>query len=135
MRKPTTWVPTMSDTNQTVQSQKTVRGWKFFIYKVVELYYPSSENKGADQLRSYCEADLRLSFRLCRLFVVPCGGSLMFVLLSFLPKVTGEFLEFLELCFCHCSSVCLYRLDEVSQGYVTRGNLVIIIIVIRKTCP
>ena len=27
-----------------------------------ELYYPSSENKGADQLRSYCEADLRLVF-------------------------------------------------------------------------
>ena len=28
------------------------------------MYYPSSENKGADQLRSYCEADLRLCFRL-----------------------------------------------------------------------
>ena len=27
-----------------------------------ELYYPCSENKGADQLRSYCEADLRLLF-------------------------------------------------------------------------
>ena len=26
------------------------------------MYYPSSENKGADQLRSYCEADLRLCF-------------------------------------------------------------------------
>ena len=26
--------------------------------------YPSSENKGADQLRSYCEADLRLCFRI-----------------------------------------------------------------------
>ena len=39
------------------------------------LYYPCSENKGADQLRSYCEADLRLCFRLCRLLVFPCGGS------------------------------------------------------------
>ena len=29
-----------------------------------ELYYPSSENKGADQLRGYREADLRLCFRL-----------------------------------------------------------------------
>ena len=29
-----------------------------------ELYYPSSENKGADQLHSYCKADLRLCFRL-----------------------------------------------------------------------
>ena len=34
-----------------------------------------SENKGADQLRSYCEADLRLCFCLCRLLVFPCGGS------------------------------------------------------------
>ena len=35
----------------------------------------SRENKDADQLRSYCEADLRLCFRLCRLLVFPCGGS------------------------------------------------------------
>ena len=28
------------------------------------MYSPSSENKGADQLRSYCEADLRLCFRI-----------------------------------------------------------------------
>ena len=27
------------------------------------MHYPCSENKGADQLRSYCEADLRLCFR------------------------------------------------------------------------
>ena len=39
------------------------------------MYYPSSENKGADQLRSYCEADLRLCFRICRLLVFPWGGS------------------------------------------------------------
>ena len=37
--------------------------------------YPSSENKGADQLRGYREADLRLCFRLCRLLVFPWGGS------------------------------------------------------------
>ena len=29
-----------------------------------EFYYPSSKNKGADQLRTYCEADLRLCFRI-----------------------------------------------------------------------
>ena len=40
------------------------------------MYYPSSENEGADQLRSYCEADLRLCFRLCRLLVFPCGRSI-----------------------------------------------------------
>ena len=28
------------------------------------MHYPSSENKGADQLRGYREADLRLCFRL-----------------------------------------------------------------------
>ena len=61
--------PTRSDTNQAVQSQEMVRGWKVWIYNVEELYYPCSENKGADQLRSYCEADLRLCFRLCRLLV------------------------------------------------------------------
>ena len=35
--------------------------------KVVQgLYYPYSENKGADQLRGYREADLRLCFRICK---------------------------------------------------------------------
>ena len=34
---------------------------------VVEgLYYPYSENKGADQLHSYYAADLRLCFRICK---------------------------------------------------------------------
>ena len=33
-----------------------------------KLYYPCSENKGADQLRSYCEADLRLWFRMCKYY-------------------------------------------------------------------
>ena len=41
------------------------------------MYYPSSENKGADQLRSYCEADLHLCFRLGRLLVLPGGGSII----------------------------------------------------------
>ena len=41
------------------------------------MYYPSSENKGADQLRGYREADLRLCFRLCRLLVFPRGGSFL----------------------------------------------------------
>ena len=39
------------------------------------MYYPCSENKGADQLRGYSEADLRLCFRLCRLLVFSQGGS------------------------------------------------------------
>ena len=39
------------------------------------MYYPSSENKGADQLRGYREADLRLCFRICKLLVFPRSGS------------------------------------------------------------
>ena len=75
MRKPTIWVPTRSDTNQVVHSQKMVRAWKFWNQKVKELYYLCSENKGTDQLRSYCEADLHLCFCLCRLLVFICSSS------------------------------------------------------------
>ena len=39
------------------------------------MYYPSSENKGADQLRGYREAGLRLCFHICRLLVFLRGGS------------------------------------------------------------
>ena len=63
MKKPTIWVPTRSDTNRAVQSQKMVRGG----------------NKGTDQLRSYSKADLRLCFRLCKLLVFPCSGSYVIV--------------------------------------------------------
>ena len=41
------------------------------------MYSPSSENKGADQLRGNREADLRLRFHLCRLLVFPWGGSIV----------------------------------------------------------
>ena len=41
---------TRSDTNQTVQPQKMSRPLKFWIKEVEVLFYPSSENKGADQL-------------------------------------------------------------------------------------
>ena len=57
-RKPTMWFPnTRSDTNQPVQSQKQARGLKCRMLEELELYYPCSENKGADQLPSYmyCE--------------------------------------------------------------------------------
>ena len=69
MRKPTFWFPTWSDTNQAVQLQKMARGLKFRIKEVEELYYLCSENKGADQLCGYCEADLRLCFRICKMLV------------------------------------------------------------------
>ena len=69
------WFPNRSDTNRPVQLQKQARSLKCLSYVEEELFYPSSENKGADQLRGYREADLRLCFRLCRLLVFPWVGS------------------------------------------------------------
>ena len=40
------------------------------------MYYQCSENKGADQLRSYCEADLRLCFRVGKNPVFSWRGSM-----------------------------------------------------------
>ena len=40
------------------------RGLKFRILVEEVMYFPGSENKGADQLRGYREADLRLCFRI-----------------------------------------------------------------------
>ena len=40
-----------------------------------KLYYQYSENKGADQLRGYREADLRLCFRICKKPVFSRRGS------------------------------------------------------------
>ena len=62
MRKPTMWILTRSDTNQAGQPLKVARGLKFCIKEVEVLYYPSSENKDADQLRGYRGADLRPFF-------------------------------------------------------------------------
>ena len=69
------WFPNRSDTNRPVQLQKQARSLKFWGYVEEELYYPSSENKGADQLCGYRKADLLLCFRLCRLLVFPWGSS------------------------------------------------------------
>ena len=55
----------VSDTNLAVQPKMT-RGWKFRMKIVEGLYYPYRENKGADQLRGYREADLRFCFRICK---------------------------------------------------------------------
>ena len=75
MRKPTFWFPTRSDTNQAVHPHKMARGLKCRIYEVEGLYYPCSENKDADQLRGYREADLRLCFRICKMLVFSWRGS------------------------------------------------------------
>ena len=51
-----------------MQSQKMARGLNFRIEKVEGLDYLCSENKSADQLRGYREADLRLCFHICKMF-------------------------------------------------------------------
>ena len=71
--------PTRSDTNRPVQPQKIARNLKFGIEEKEEPYYPCSENKGADQLCSYCTADLRLSFRIGKNPVFSfCGSNTSF---------------------------------------------------------
>ena len=68
-------VPTRYDTNRPVQSQKQARSLKLRVKVEEILYYLSSENKGADQLCSYCTADLRLCFRLSILLACSCSFS------------------------------------------------------------
>ena len=84
--------PTRSDTNRPVQSQKQTRSLKFRIQEEENLYYPCSEIKGADQLRSFFEADLRLCFRIGKNPVFSLCGSkfLKYILLLYSPIVTIE---------------------------------------------
>ena len=79
MGKLTFWFLTWSDTNQAVQLQKMARGLKFRIKKVEGLYFLCSENRDADQLRGYREADLRLCFRICKMLVFSRRGSNSFL--------------------------------------------------------
>ena len=44
------------------------------------MYHPSGENKGADQLCSYCTADLRLCFRICKLLVSHAAAQIIIFL-------------------------------------------------------
>ena len=54
------------------------------------MYYPCSENKDADQLRGYREADLRLCFRPCKLLVFSRTGSIYSICLLFLDGNDGR---------------------------------------------
>ena len=80
--------PTRSDTNLPLQSQKQARSLKFRVYVEEQMYYPCSENKGADQLCSHCTADLRLCFRVCSLLVFWCGSSTE----DYLLQLSGSFI-------------------------------------------
>ena len=90
MRKPTMWILTRSDINQAGQPLKVARGLKFCIKEVEVLYYPSSENKDADQLRGYLEADLRPCFRIRKTLVFARGGSIIVTNLLIAQPYTKE---------------------------------------------
>ena len=79
------WFPNRFNTNRAVQAQKMARDWKFWIWKVEELYYPKSENKGADPLPSYCEADLPLWF--CMQHIVGFLMRRLIVVLCFIVSI------------------------------------------------
>ena len=73
---------TRSDTNRPIQLQKMGRSLEFGIYEDEEFYYQCSKNKGADQLCSYCTADLRLCFRLSKNLVFSCRSSSVIVFIT-----------------------------------------------------
>ena len=62
-----------------------VRGLKFWIKIEEGLYYQCSENKCADQLRGYREADLRLCSCICKKSVFSRRGSNMKTIIVFKP--------------------------------------------------
>ena len=73
------WFPNRSDTNRPVQPQKQARSLKLWGYVEEELYYPSNENKGADQLRGtaklicvfvFVYADCWVSHEVAHTFIV-----------------------------------------------------------------
>ena len=84
------------------------------------MYHPSSEKKGADQLRSYCEADLRLCFRLCRLSVFPCGGSYYNMFKQNNTITTWKR-------FCIKDSLCLYPAASLRNCFVISNRFAQII--------
>ena len=75
MRKPVVGLSTRSDTNQAVQPQKMARDLEFQTKENEGLHYLCRENKGADQLRCYCAADLRICFHICKNQGFSCRGS------------------------------------------------------------
>ena len=62
--------PTRSDTNQAVQSQKQARS-----LKLQGIVLSVQQNKGTDQMCSFCTADLHLWFCICRFLFFSCKGS------------------------------------------------------------
>ena len=89
MRKPVFGVSTRSDTNGAVQPYKMARDSKFQIKQEEGSYCLCSENKGADQLCGYREANLRLCFRICKMPVFLRRGSYNLAYFSIKTKYLG----------------------------------------------
>ena len=79
MRKLVFGVSRMSDTKRSVSSQQIGRCFKFGIKEEDGLYCSSSENKGADQLCSYCTADMRFCFCIGKNLTMRLISHLLFV--------------------------------------------------------
>ena len=76
--------PTRSDTNWPVQSQKKATCLRFRILEEEGLYFRCSENKGADQLRIYCEADLICAFVFAYAIILFAHDAAHLVLITYL---------------------------------------------------
>ena len=92
------------------------------------MYYPCSENKGADQLRGDREADLRLCFRPCKLLVFSRTGSYLnrnvSILLMFMCTYSKSLLRYLYsslLSYLHeeCSFSGILKLRNQRNHFVT----------------
>ena len=75
MRIQTIWVSDQNRHKPACTVIKQAREMELWIYEEDEQIYPSSKNKGAHELCSYCKAGLRLWIRICRLLVFRCGGT------------------------------------------------------------
>ena len=74
------------------------------------MYYPCSENKGADQLHGYREADLRLCFRICKKPVFSRRGSNCPIISMVKHRLTACLLR-IDILY-HINNLCLvFRLD------------------------
>ena len=71
------WFPNRFNTKPVVHSEKQARSLKFGIKEEEKVYRTTLEakKKGADQLRCYRQADLRLCFHIYRLLVFSCSGT------------------------------------------------------------
>ena len=114
--------PVPTQTAWSVQSQREARSLRFWVKVEKILNYLCSENKGADQLCSYCTADLHLCFPRSILFVFSCSGSIISTLMFLFIHVPVSSNKFNSLpnhpdilnhvscrmisCFQYCTSGC-----------------------------